>query len=63
MEQRSSAENASVPFLLMLPCDEIAAWETEEHPLLRYDLVFDADDTLWENNIYFERGPSGVRQS
>ena len=22
---------------------------------LTYDLVFDADDTLWENNIYFER--------
>ena len=22
---------------------------------MKYDLVFDADDTLWENNIYFER--------
>ncbi len=31
----------------MLPCGEITT--------LTLDLIFDADDTLWENNIYFER--------
>jgi putative hydrolase of the HAD superfamily len=25
------------------------------HPRLRHALLIDADDTLWENNIYFER--------
>ncbi len=26
----------------------------DESPLTRQHLIFDADDTLWENNIYFE---------
>ena len=28
---------------------------SSSNPRRRYALIFDADDTLWENNIYFER--------
>src|SRR5690606_41328733 len=31
------------------------AGRSEPHTMPRQTLIIDADDTLWENNIYFER--------
>lgn len=35
--------------------DGLTAGEIGDRKGARQTLLFDADDTLWENNIYFER--------